>query len=72
MTHKHRFWISIPINIDVVENIQDGMAWEDVTFEDVEITREDYEKLWKLFSSFDAPSEPSSMNTRRKSSLPDT
>lgn len=55
MTQEHRFWISIPLNIDDLDNIPDGMAWEDITFEDFEITKEDYENLWNLFASFDAP-----------------
>lgn len=55
MEHHHRHVLSIPLNVDSLDDIPEGVLWEDIKFEDYEITREDYHNLFPLFCQFDTP-----------------
>lgn len=55
MNEEHRIVISIPINVKDLNVIEEEIPWEEIQFEDFEFTVADFENLWELFSSFDAP-----------------
>ncbi|MCR4664890.1 MAG: hypothetical protein K5660_05945 [Paludibacteraceae bacterium] len=55
MDSNHRYILSIPLNVDNLDNIPDGVLWEDIKFEDFMITKGDYNNLFPLFCQFDKP-----------------
>ena len=55
MNTAHHYILSIPLNIDDVDNIPEGVLWEDIQFEEYRITKEDYDNLFHLFCMFDEP-----------------
>lgn len=52
---NHHYVLSIPLNIASLDNIPEGMLWEEIKFEDYQITQADYENLFGLFCQFDKP-----------------
>ena len=55
MNTNHRYVLSIPLNVKDLNNITECIPWEEVQFEDFEITKEDYDHLLPLFCEFDKP-----------------
>lgn len=55
MNDRHRYVISIPLNVRDLNVIDEKIPWEDVGFEDFQITKEDYDNLFRLFCEFDKP-----------------
>lgn len=55
MSNIHRYYLSIPLNINDLNNIEEGVLWEDIKFEEYEITKFDYDNLFNLFCQFDKP-----------------
>ncbi len=55
MDNNHRFILSIPLNVDDLDNIDEGLLWEDIKFEEYQISKEDYDNLFNLFCQFDKP-----------------
>ena len=55
MENTHRYMLSIPLNIESLDNIPDGVLWEDIKFEDYQISKHDYDNLFKLFCQLDKP-----------------
>ena len=55
MENNHRYVLSIPLNVDDLDNIPVGLLWEDIKFEEHEITKDDYNNLFQLFCQFDKP-----------------
>lgn len=54
MDNQHKLFISIPLNISDLENPgATGMPWEDIQWEDFEITENDFNLLLPLFDKFD-------------------
>lgn len=53
MDSLHRYFLSIPLNVRDINSIEEEIPWEDVRFEDFEITKEDYDNLFRLFCEFD-------------------
>lgn len=55
MDSNHLYCISIPLNIDDLDNIPEGVLWEDIKFDDFYLSKSDYDNLLKLFCQFDKP-----------------
>ena len=55
MEATHRYCLSIPLNVNSLDEIPDGMLWEDIRFEHFEISKSDYDNLFSLFCQFDEP-----------------
>jgi hypothetical protein len=55
MSNIHRYYLSIPLNINDLNNIDEGILWKDIKFEEYEITKFDYNNLFNLFCQFDKP-----------------
>lgn len=53
MSDDHRYLLSIPLNIDDVDNIPEGVLFENIRFEEYQITKAEYESLYPLFCKFD-------------------
>ena len=51
----HRYILSIPLNIDDLDNIEEGILWENIQFEEYQISKEDFDNLFDLFCKFDKP-----------------
>lgn len=49
MEYVHHYHLSIPTAIDDVDNIPEGILWEDIKFEEYEIDGKDYNNLFDLF-----------------------
>ena len=49
MEYIHHYFLSIPLTIDDVDNIPEGVLWEDIKFEESEIDGSDYANLFSLF-----------------------
>ena len=43
------------MNIDDLDNIPEGVLWEDIKFDDFYLSKSDYDNLLKLFCQFDKP-----------------
>ena len=52
MDHNNRYLPSVPHNINSLNEFPEGMLWEDIEFEDFEISEADYENLFDLFCQF--------------------
>ncbi len=52
MDHNNRYLLSVPHNIDSLNEFPEGMLWEDVEFEDFEISAADYDNLFDIFCQF--------------------
>ena len=52
MDNTHNYLLSIPLNIDDLNHIPEGVLWEDSKFEDFMITKGDYDNLFNLFYRF--------------------
>lgn len=55
MESARRVILSIPLNIEDIDRIEEGVCWEDIRFEEYELSTTDYDNLFSLFESFDAP-----------------
>lgn len=55
MDNNHQYRLSIPLNIDDLDNIPEGVLWEEIKFEDFHISKSDYDNLFDLFCQFDKP-----------------
>ena len=55
MENNHHYVLSIPLNVDNLDNIPEGILWEDIKFEEHPITKDDYNNLFQLFCQFDKP-----------------
>lgn len=53
MSENHLYQLSIPLNIDDVNNIPEGVLFEDIRFEEYQFTKEEFESLYPLFCEFD-------------------
>lgn len=52
MGHNNRYLLSVPHNINSLNEFPEGMLWEDIEFEDFEISEADYGNLFDLFYQF--------------------
>lgn len=52
MDHNNRYLLSVPHNINSLNEFPEGMLWEDIEFEDFEISEADYSNLFDLFYQF--------------------
>ena len=52
MGTDHKFTIGIPLNVANLDDI--GMPWEEIKWEDFEITSADYALLFDLFTEFNS------------------
>ena len=52
METDHKFIIGIPLNVANLDDI--GMPWEEIRWEDFEITSADYALLFDLFTKFNS------------------
>ena len=55
MEISHQYHLSIPLNVDSLDDIPEGVLWEDIKFEEYQISKEDYDNLFDLFCQFDRP-----------------
>lgn len=55
MDNTHHYRLSIPLNINDLNHIEEGILWEDIKFEIFEISKTDYDNLFDLFCQFDKP-----------------
>lgn len=53
MRENHLYQLSIPLNIDDVDNIPEGVLFEDIRFEEYQLTKDEFESLYPLFCEFD-------------------
>lgn len=53
MNATHHYMLSIPLNVRDLNTIE--IPWEEIQFEDYQITQADYENLFALFCQFDKP-----------------
>ena len=53
MNAPHRYTLSIPLNVRDLNTIE--IPWEEIQFEDYQITKTDYDNLFELFCQFDQP-----------------
>lgn len=53
MNTPHRYMLSIPLNVRDLNTIE--IPWEEIQFEDYQITQIDYANLFGLFCQFDKP-----------------
>ena len=51
MRNIQRFILSVPHNIDTLNEFPEGMLWEDIEFEDFKISKADYDNLIDLFNN---------------------
>lgn len=52
---NHRYCLSVPLNVESLDRIPEGLLWEDIQFEDHPISKTDYDNLFELFCQFDQP-----------------
>lgn len=53
MDTMHRFSIGIPLNVSDLNNLESsGLRWEEIRWEDLELTEHDYNMLFDLFGEF--------------------
>ena len=52
MDHNNRYILSVPHNINSLNDFPEGMLWEDIKFEDFEFSEPDYDNLFDLFDQF--------------------
>ena len=52
MEINHLYHLSIPLNVDNLDNIPDGILWEDIKFEEYQISKDDYDNIFDLFCQF--------------------
>lgn len=55
MDANHQYHLSIPLNVDNLDDIPEGVLWEDIKFEEYPLSKEDYDNLFDLFCQFDKP-----------------
>ena len=55
METNHQYHLSIPLNVDSLDDIPEGVLWEDVKFEEYQISKADYDNLFDLFCQYDKP-----------------
>lgn len=55
MDKNHHYLLSIPLNVSDLDKIDEGVLWEDIKFEEFQITKADYDNLFALFRKFDQP-----------------
>ncbi len=52
-TNTHRFIIGIPTNVSALNDLESsGLTWEEIRWEDFEISPSDYARLFALFTDF--------------------
>lgn len=53
MENHHRFIIGIPTNVSDLDGLDaSGLTWEEIKWEDFEISSADYARLFDLFTDF--------------------
>lgn len=53
MSEKHLYQLLIPLTVDDIDNIPEGVLFEDIMFEEYQLTKNEFEALYPLFCEFD-------------------